>query len=370
MEYLDRVSEAYSGLMGKEFQEKTRKRLDWVCGQVQGDYVLDIGCSQGICTILMGRQGRHVLGIDIAEQSIQYANDLLQKEPQEVRERVEFRCADFLAGAELDRQYDTVSMTEVLEHLVDPEAMVDRAAQALRDGGCFVVTVPFGINDFPDHKHTFYIADIYRMLSKWGSIDDIHVVSDGWVCFRATKTENPAVVPETEINLDFVKREEEAFFALERPLRDQIIALTEKYKKATENYQTAKSWAADKDKKIAQLNEEEEKCRQEFEKCREQLVKITQLNSALEQERNEAQTQCQQMRDQLLKSADEMLNEEKFLRSVRQQLLTMNTQLQQANKKNQMYEEKLNKVYNTWYGKIVLKAYKLLKKIKHVLVRK
>jgi len=72
----------------------------------------------------------------------------------------------------------------------------------------------------------------------------------------------------------------------------------------------------------------------------------------------------------LLKAASELGAEEEFLAATKRQILTLNNQLYQANEKIRIYEEKLNKVYNTWYGKIVLKCYKVLRKVKHLMVRK
>lgn len=57
MEYLDKIAESYEGIMGGFSQKKSKKRIDWICAQVQGNTVLDIGCSQGICEVLLGRRG-------------------------------------------------------------------------------------------------------------------------------------------------------------------------------------------------------------------------------------------------------------------------------------------------------------------------
>ena len=73
---------------------------------------------------------------------------------------------------------------------------------------------------------------------------------------------------------------------------------------------------------------------------------------------------------QLKEAAIELTQEQKFLKEVKQQLQLLNSRYQQVCRKNKQYEEKLNKIYGTWYGKIALKAYKVLKRVKHLIMRR
>ena len=59
----DRVTEAYYGKMGQQFMRETQERIHWICNNVQGRSVLDVGCSQGIVPILLAREGINVIGI-------------------------------------------------------------------------------------------------------------------------------------------------------------------------------------------------------------------------------------------------------------------------------------------------------------------
>ena len=414
MEHLDRIAEGYEGLLGESLKEKSRRRIDWICAQVQGERVLDIGCSQGICEILLARRGHHVTGIDFAQASIAYARELLDKEPFAVKLRVQLLCADFLTEAQLPETYDTVLMTEVLEHLEHPAEMVEKAMQSLEEGGRVIITVPFGINDFPDHKHTFYLADILELLSGRVHVESIEFM-EGWIGFSGIKTERAE--PFRGIDAALLKREEAAFFALERPLRDQLTGAIEKYKKAEENYQGAKKWVEAKEYKIQQIEEGQKKeiakLIQEHERkiealeaahhralCTESETYREQLRRAEEESRRqndeltrqrdelagqrdelagqrdelarqveELNRQTAMLRGQLEKCATEFGQEEQILTGAKQQLLALNGQLQQALRKNKQYEDKLYKVYGTWYGKIALRLYNALKKVKRVLIR-
>lgn len=308
---------------------------------------MDIGCSQGICEILLARRGFRVTGIDSAQASIAYARELLDKEPLEVKLRVQLRCADFLTEAQLSETYDTVLLTEVLEHLERPVEMLEKAMQSLSEGGRIVITVPFGINDFPDHKHTFYMADILEMLSGWVHIENIEFMG-GWIGFSGIRTAHAETFQ--GIDTALLKREEAAFFNLERPLRNQLTGAIERYKKAEENYQSAKKWVEAKDYKIQQIEESQKKeITKLMQESDQQKVRIEELESLLQQ------------------SYTQLCDEERFLVGVKQQMQQLSSKLQVANAKNREYELKLNKVYGTWYGRMALKAYKALKRIKRII---
>ena len=74
---MDRIYEAYIGKMGTSFQKKTQKRIEWILENVKGSSALEVGCSQGIVSLLIGEKGLSVVGIDINEEAIEYANNLL-----------------------------------------------------------------------------------------------------------------------------------------------------------------------------------------------------------------------------------------------------------------------------------------------------
>lgn len=359
MVILDRIAEGYLGELGEKVQVDSQKRMLWICDCVHGKNVLDIGCSQGICELLLARKGYNVVGIDIAKESIEYAKNLIRNESEEVTSRIKFLCEDYLAMPYFSEKFDTIILTEVLEHLEFPEAMVQKAMKDLSDDGEIIVTVPFGINDFPDHKHTFYMAEILRMLCPYVQVETIEFMG-GWIGFYAKKVQDPD--PFEQIDRFLLKREEQAFFAIERPLRDHIIKLDEfgksanqKYKTAEQNYQKVKGWFETKKEQVEQQRETiatlEQRCLQipklekELEKCNEKIASQEQL---------------------LKQSYEELGTQEKLLESVKRQLQQMNTKLQLLNIENKEYETKLNKIYGTWYGRIALKVYKVLKKVKRI----
>ncbi len=185
----DRVSDLYYGRLNQgKTQEACRDRVHWLCGQVRGERVLDIGCSQGIVSILLGREGHRVVGVDIEPEGIESARAALSGEPQPVQDRVSFKQLDVFKTDFGRGSFDTVVMGEVLEHLVHPDLLLDRVDEWLTEGGQVVVSVPLGYHPFHDHKQTFYLTKFVELLSKHFTIADVAVQHGRYLCGVANKS--------------------------------------------------------------------------------------------------------------------------------------------------------------------------------------
>jgi 2-polyprenyl-6-hydroxyphenyl methylase/3-demethylubiquinone-9 3-methyltransferase len=155
----DRVLELYQGKIDSQrSQTLCRERVHWLCTHAGGPRVLDIGCSQGICAVILAREGRTVLGIDIEEGGIRAAREFLAGEPPHVQAHVRFEVADAFRVELAPASFDSIILGEVIEHLASPEVLLDRVAEWLTPGGRVVVSTPLGYMPHHDHKHTFYLA--------------------------------------------------------------------------------------------------------------------------------------------------------------------------------------------------------------------
>jgi 2-polyprenyl-3-methyl-5-hydroxy-6-metoxy-1,4-benzoquinol methylase len=173
----DRIAEVYEGTVGsREFQQVSRRRIHWMCAQVGGPEVLDVGCSQGIASILLAREGHRVIGIDREHEAIRAARERLDQEEAQVRERVEFRVGEGRAVGFPDGSFDAVLLGEVLEHQLDPGKLLDEARRVLRPGGRIVVTTPYGVHPYPDHKEPLHLSALLERLSSTLSIAEIVLV--------------------------------------------------------------------------------------------------------------------------------------------------------------------------------------------------
>jgi len=144
----DRISELYKGLANDSFSEErlaeAQERIHWMCQRVEGQKVIDIGCSQGIASILLAREGFEVVGVDTNVEAVEYANSDRAKEPPEVQQRLTFIRGNIYDVDLPDREFHTAIMGEFLEHQVRPDKAITRAYELLVDDGKLIITVPFG----------------------------------------------------------------------------------------------------------------------------------------------------------------------------------------------------------------------------------
>ena len=173
----DRVSEVYGGAASNRiFQRHLRNRIHWMCSQAKGPRVLDAGCSQGIASILLAREGLQVVGVDVAPEAIAEAQEALGAESNAVRANVRFVVGNLLEPLPGLEPFDTILAGEILEHLLQPERFVARCWELLAKDGRLVVTVPFGVHSHPDHKHTFYLGSLVRTLSPYFRIEQLRLL--------------------------------------------------------------------------------------------------------------------------------------------------------------------------------------------------
>ena len=101
-----RVAEASSG---------PRRRAEWMVDRIHGDRVLDVGCGQGVASILAARGGRSVVGLDRDASAIERAQRDRAAEPPDVQARLRFVVAD-IHDPELDGdRFDTVLLGEIID---------------------------------------------------------------------------------------------------------------------------------------------------------------------------------------------------------------------------------------------------------------
>lgn len=94
--------------------------------------VLDVGCGGGILSEALARQGAQVMGIDLSQQAIEVARQHAKEQGLAIEYR--YQSAEALAE-EMPEQFDVVTCLEMLEHVPQPEAIVQACARAVKPGG-------------------------------------------------------------------------------------------------------------------------------------------------------------------------------------------------------------------------------------------
>ena len=93
---------------------------------------LDIGCSSGIITSLLGDHFRMAIGIEIDQEAIQYAQQ------HSLSTRVHFLTADSMALPFHDNSVDVIVCNHIYEHVPDADQMMGEIYRVLRqEGFCY-----------------------------------------------------------------------------------------------------------------------------------------------------------------------------------------------------------------------------------------
>lgn len=285
---LDRITEAYFGELGEAFSEKVRTRIHWVCENAKGETILDVGCSQGITSILLGREGKKVIGVDLLKEAIEYANEMLSKEEEATKGFVEFKSANFMQMDFDNQVFDSIIFGEVLEHVTDPERFLKKAFSLLNDNGSIIITLPFGINDYFDHKKTYYLMDLLNFSSEVGIIQEIKFFGK-WVgaVLKKKGEENNTV----SINSELISKLEDAFFSVEKDLWLQIKTRGQKIKTFEEKIKTLNADIANlkvlSGKQLQEKNNEIAEIRDQLNKKESKIISLNNLMEQVNLEKEE-----------------------------------------------------------------------------------
>jgi SAM-dependent methyltransferase len=102
-----------------------------------GKKVLDIGCGAGACLLPLRDAGNEVFGVDVSPSALALCR---QKGLDVMEYDIENEPVDLLAAK---GPFDAVVFADVLEHLIDPLAVLkDKILPILKPGGIVVATVP------------------------------------------------------------------------------------------------------------------------------------------------------------------------------------------------------------------------------------
>jgi 2-polyprenyl-6-hydroxyphenyl methylase/3-demethylubiquinone-9 3-methyltransferase len=270
----DRVSEVYKGLLhSKLTQEHLKSRIEWMVSHVKGERVLDVGCSQGITSILLAQQGYKVIGIDADAEAISYAQNDLSKELEAVKDRMTFLEGDFLDQGFENTSFDAIILGEVIEHLPDPKPFIEMCYRLLKKEGIIVITTPFGILQHPDHFQTYYVSNFLELVSPYFQQTILEVIGKR-ICYRGFKKNQ--VSQEEGIDrqqlLKMLTVSEEAFLEIENMYLEEI---AERKARSRNQQESLQQYRTQLKNKQAQLNDYREKLKFKQEKLEEkqQLVR-------------------------------------------------------------------------------------------------
>jgi ubiquinone/menaquinone biosynthesis C-methylase UbiE len=107
---------------------------------VRGGQALDVGCGTGRVTVTLARAGFKVTGLDPAADVVAQASELAA----DLKLQIDFVTGDFSQPDPrfADETFDLVVCSEVLEHIVPWQSVLENIRLVLKRGRCLILTVP------------------------------------------------------------------------------------------------------------------------------------------------------------------------------------------------------------------------------------
>jgi ubiquinone/menaquinone biosynthesis C-methylase UbiE len=119
--------------------------------------VLDIASGEGYGSNMLAKKAMKVVGIDIAEDTIEYAKKKYQSQ------NIDFRVGDICKIPLPDKSIDLIVSFETIEHHDQHEVMMGEFKRVLKDGGVLIISSPEKLNysDIPNGKNEFHVKELY-----------------------------------------------------------------------------------------------------------------------------------------------------------------------------------------------------------------
>jgi 2-polyprenyl-3-methyl-5-hydroxy-6-metoxy-1,4-benzoquinol methylase len=125
--------------------------------------ILELGCSAGYNIIHYATLGHPGVGVELSKSLFTEAVRRRERLEPEVAELVWFIHSDILdlEGPDELGLYDTIIMTEVLEHVIDPQAVLQKAAMYMKPTSKLFISAP--LERIGNYSHVRGITPIWLM---------------------------------------------------------------------------------------------------------------------------------------------------------------------------------------------------------------
>lgn len=137
-----------------------RARYQFADDYCKNKNVLDFGCGAGYGSHMISYVAANVLGFDISQEAIEYA----QKQYQ--NSNLLYAAGEIDSLISRKERFDTVICFEVIEHLKDPQEFLKGLASIMTGLGPLIISTPNGKdNKNPYHQHGWDVEGFLALLS-------------------------------------------------------------------------------------------------------------------------------------------------------------------------------------------------------------
>ncbi|ODS23482.1 hypothetical protein AB835_08595 [Candidatus Endobugula sertula] len=122
-------------------------------------HVVEVGCSNGRNIAMpIAERGYQVLGVDLHQPSIDYAN------ANNMFENAKFVCKDF-AEFSSSEKFDVIILSDILEHVEDPAFIANLAIEHLSENGLVLICIPNGYGPYENEQRFLRVTRLDKLLN-------------------------------------------------------------------------------------------------------------------------------------------------------------------------------------------------------------
>src|SRR5215213_11365163 len=109
-----------------------------------GSRLLEIGCGAGNLLLQATVSGSYSVALDLSMQALTFVRSRLEEARSGAEAPAGYACTQAIGEALplADESFDCVLMSEVIEHLEEPQISIREAVRVLRPGGRLLITTP------------------------------------------------------------------------------------------------------------------------------------------------------------------------------------------------------------------------------------
>ena len=129
--------------------------------------VLEIGCGDGaLCGLIYKKYRCNLTGVDPSEDGIRFSREMFDR----YRFKGSFKVSEGYRLDFSDGQFDIIVLADVIEHLQQPELMLEEIKRLLKRGGHVAITTPIRSSEYPEdkmHVQEFFPEELLSLCRRY-----------------------------------------------------------------------------------------------------------------------------------------------------------------------------------------------------------
>lgn len=147
------------GKAGGGIETEHLHRYYSVLNMIAGKTVLDAACGEGFGSSLMAKTAKHVWGIDLSEEAVNYARNKYQ------RYNLNYKQGSIEKLTFEDHSFDVIVSFETIEHVNESvqDQFLNEIERVLKKDGTLIISTPdkYLHTDLPKHENPFHVKEFY-----------------------------------------------------------------------------------------------------------------------------------------------------------------------------------------------------------------